>query len=165
MRLAYHWALNGNWYWNTLCSVELVDSNHVLYICEVLVAEWNQPLTNFLSSSYFPGYRTPPCILLLGQLLPNHNNYIRIKIMEARVVFKKVSNLNLNPELYDSAVQTFKSYHTISMRWKKISWKVVLGRNKCRENHSNKTLYIALVILGNPWPDGSYKGSALLWFL
>ena len=38
--------------------------------------------------------------------------------MEARVVFKKVSNLNLNPELYDSAVQTFKSYHTISMRWK-----------------------------------------------
>ena len=71
-----------------------------------------------LSSSYSPSYRTPPCTLLLGQLLPNHNNYIRIKIMEARVVFKKVSNLNLNPELYDSAVQTFKSYHTISMRWK-----------------------------------------------
>lgn len=33
---------------NMLCSVELVDSNHVLNTCEVLVAEWDQPLTNFL---------------------------------------------------------------------------------------------------------------------
>ena len=45
MRIVYHWALNGNWYGNMLCSVELVDFDHVLYICEVLMAEWDQPLT------------------------------------------------------------------------------------------------------------------------
>lgn len=87
--------------------------------------------------------------------------------MEARgFFFLEVSNLNLNPDLYDSEIQTFKSYHAASMRRKKYHERVVLARNKCREDHSSRTLCIALArCLGTRGWVIVPVGSAHLWFL